>query len=392
MPSHKPWQPYGSVPVANPITVMHLRASNFVGGPEKQILEHFSRIDPQQFRVVLGSYVEGNDDPLGDAAVTLGFQVVRIPSLSPLNPFSIYQLSSTLKQHNIELICTHGYKPNILGCLAAKAAGVPSIAISRGWTWENPKIRLYEKLDRLFLRFTDHIVAVSHGQKDKILTYGIRPDKVSVIHNAINLQNTATKPEPPLRQQLGLSNDALLIVSAGRLSPEKNYAAMIEAARQVCGRHPQAYFMVFGEGFLRPDLEQKIDASGLRGRFLLPGFRNDLQSLLPEIDIFMLPSFTEGLPNVALEAFANKKPIVASAVGGTPEVVENGVSGFLTTPEDVSTMVTSIQKLLDDPGLRNQMGTAGYHFVEDNFGFPAQTAAYEELYTRLYQTKMGLRQ
>lgn len=380
MPLRKPWLPFGNVPVSEPITVMHLRACNFVGGPEKQILEHFARLDPQKFRPVLGTYVDGADDPLGDAAAALGFRVVRMHSLSPLNPSSIHQLSATLNRHKVDILCTHGYKPNILGCLAARRARIPTIAISRGWTWESPKIRVYEALDRFFLRFTSHVVAVSAGQKEKILACGVRPDKVSVIHNAINLENSVKPPETGLRQQLGLPSDALVIASAGRLSPEKNYATMIEVAQKICSSHQQAYFMVFGEGFLRSELEQKIESAGLQGRFLLPGFRKDLQSLLPEIDIFMLPSFTEGLPNVALEAFANKKPIVASAVGGTPEVVQHGVSGFLTTPEDVAGMAAGIRQLLADPGLRDQMGKAGYQYTADHFGFEAQTRCYETLY------------
>lgn len=380
------------MPVANPITIMHLRASNFVGGPEKQILEHFARLNPERFTPILGTFVEGDSDPLGDAAVARGFQAVRMNAKSPLNPASIYHLSNTLKQHKVDILCTHGYKPNILGCLATSFTRIPNIAISRGWTWESPKIRFYEALDRLFLKFSDHVVAVSSGQQEKIRACGVNLDKISVIHNAINLNDAVKKTDSLIRKELGLPDDAIIIASAGRLSPEKNYTTMIDVACKVIAQNEKARFVIFGEGFLRPELEQKIEQAGLQDRFLLPGFRKDLQSVFSQIDIFMLPSLTEGLPNVALEAFANNKPIVATAVGGTPEVVKNGVSGFLTTPEDVSTMVTSIQKLLDDPELRHQMGTAGYHFVEDNFGFPAQTAAYEELYTRLYQAKMGLRQ
>ncbi|MCE1226583.1 MAG: glycosyltransferase [Geobacteraceae bacterium] len=375
--------------MANPITIMHLRASNFVGGPEKQILEHFGRLDPERFTPVLGTFVEGDSDPLGDAAVARGFQAVRMNARSPLNPASVYHLSHTLKQHKVDILCTHGYKPNILGCLATSFTRIPNIAISRGWTWESPKIRFYEALDRLFLKFSDHVVAVSNGQQQKIRACGVNPEKLSVIHNAINLNEAVKKADNSIRNELALPDDALIVASAGRLSPEKNYATMIEVAQQVCKENRQVYFMVFGEGFLRPELQQKIHAAGLDRRFFLPGFRKDLQSLLPQIDIFMLPSFTEGLPNVALEAFANNKPIVATAVGGTPEVVQDKVSGFLTEPEDVATMVTSIKKLLDDPGLRNQMGTAGYYYVETNFGFSAQTAAYERLYTGLYQAKRG---
>jgi len=178
-----------------------------------------------------------------------------------------------------------------------------------------------------------------------------------------------------------------VVASAGRLSPEKNYAAMIEAARRVCPRHAQARFVIFGEGFLRPELERRIAEAGLQRRVLLPGFRTDLPALLSEIDVFMLPSFTEGLPNVVLEAYASRKPVVATAVGGTPEVVQDGVSGFLTATDDIDGMVAAVVRLLADPKLRQRMGDAGYRNAEADFGFAAQTVAYERLYAEVLEKR-----
>ena len=217
--------------MSKPITVMHLRASNFVGGPEKQILEHFSRLDPTRFTPILGTFVEdGALDPLGDEAIKREFTVVRIPSQSPLNPISIISLSRVLSQNKIDILCTHGYKPNILGFFAAKICRIPNVAISRGWTWESPKIRFYEALDRCFLRYANHVVAVSFGQREKIAVSGVPLGKISVIHNAINLSKSVTDHNINIRNELGVPDDAILVASAGRLSPEKNYAAMVEVA------------------------------------------------------------------------------------------------------------------------------------------------------------------
>lgn len=372
--------------MAESLTIMHLRASNFVGGPEKQILEHFARIDQSRFAPLLGTYVEqGALDPLGDEAVRRGFNCVRLPSASPLNPSAVLHLAGVLKAKKVAMLCTHGYKPNVLGFCAARMCGIPTIAISRGWTWESTKIRLYEALDRRFLRMVDHVVAVSAGQQDKILACGVRSKKVSVIHNAINLDDCQAAAAVNIRQQFGLPTDALLVASAGRLSPEKNYTAMISAAKRVTRENPGVYFVIFGEGFLRSDLEHQIRAAGLEGRFFLPGFRTDLQALYHEIDIFMLPSLTEGLPNVALEAFAARKPIVATAVGGTPEVVQHGESGFLTAPHEYDAMAGHICALAVNPALRQLMGQAGYQYIKEHFGFVAQTEAYERLYTDINQ-------
>jgi glycosyltransferase involved in cell wall biosynthesis len=374
--------------VAEPLTVMHLRASNFVGGPEKQILEHFNRLDQDRFSPMMGTFVsDGVWDPLGHVARARGFRCVSMNSVSPLNPVSIYNLAKVLRRENVSILCTHGYKPNILGCLAAAFTRIPTIAISRGWTWESPKIRFYETLDRMFLRIADHIVAVSAGQREKILACGVRPERVSVIHNAINLAEIAGDHRNTLRRELALPEDCLIVASAGRLSPEKNYSAMIDVALQVSLQHQNVYFIVFGEGGQRAELEKKVIAAGLSGRFFFPGFRKDVQNIFAEIDIFMLPSFTEGLPNVVLEAFAANKPVVATAVGGTPEVVQDGISGFLTTPDDIAGMSEKLLALLDDEDLRNQMGASGYRYVAEYFGFESQTRAYEKLYSSIGQKR-----
>ena len=249
------------------------------------------------------------------------------------------------------------------------------------------KIRFYERLDKIFLHLSDHVVAVSDGQREKIKKLGVGSGKISVIHNGINLEEIPQVSAETLRSALGLPDDAVIVASAGRLSPEKNQSGMIEAARQVVSQNPKAYFIIFGEGFLRSDMERQIAEAGLHGRFLLPGFRSDLQAVLHEIDIFMLPSFTEGLPNVVLEAFAVRKPVVATAVGGTPEVVIHGVSGFLTNPEEIDKMAEYIHQLVNDPALRDNMGASGYRHIEEKFGFEQQTRKYEELYTTVTKSR-----
>lgn len=373
--------------MARLLNIMHLRASNFVGGPEKQILEHFGRIDKSRFRMVLGTYVNhAQEDQLGDEANRRGFNSIRLNAASPFNPSGILDLVKVIKLEDIDIICTHGYKPNVLGYLASKFCGIRTIAISRGWTWESPKIRFYEAIDRFFLRFVDHIVAVSAGQREKILVCGVAPEKVTVIHNAINIEECHAGTNN-IKQELGLPEGSFLVVSAGRLSPEKNYAAMIEAAKIAVSHNSSLFFAIFGEGFLRADLEKKINDVGLKGRFFLPGFKTNIQAVLASMDIFMLPSFTEGLPNVALEAFANKKPIVATKVGGTPEVVQDGVSGFLTTPEQPELMAKHLLKLCGDDDLRRKMGEAGYSYIKEHFGFDAQTAEYEKLYSSLNNSR-----
>jgi glycosyltransferase involved in cell wall biosynthesis len=366
--------------------VMHLRASNFVGGPERQILEHLRQSESNTMHFSLCCFQEnGCPTELETMAENYGLDSTCVTAAWPFDLGTIRQLARIIRERKVNLLVTHGYKPNLLGRIASWIQRIPTVAVSRGWTYESRRVRFYEFLDRIFLRLADAVVAVSEGQRQKILACGVRPDKVRVIHNAIDLANYPGPAENSVRDELGIPRDAILVATAGRLSPEKNHLGLVEAARQVLTKMPDVYFVVFGEGLLRPVLERAVADAGIGHRFSLPGFRSDVRSLLHEVDIFVLPSHTEGLPNVVLEAFACRKPVVATRVGGTPEVVNDGVNGFLIPEEDMAGLAEAVLTLAGDAELRGRMGSAGFLSVGNEFGFERQT----HLYLKLYATVGG---
>ena len=157
--------------------------------------------------------------------------------------------------------------------------------------------------------------------------------------------------------------------AAGRLSPEKGFGVFIRAAGSIARADPDVGFVLFGDGPLRADLTRQIATEGLEGRFLMPGFRDDLDRLFPHLDLFVLPSFTEGLPNVVLEAFAAGVPAVATAVGGTPEIIEDGVSGYLVPPGNPNALASRIRDVLGDDGMRRAMARHGQEQVRGHFTF-----------------------
>jgi len=320
---------------------------------------------------------------LMNMAISQGIKVSGVSGLHPFDPRPIWKLRDYLRHNRVDILCTHGYKSSVLGRIASWMAGCRQIVISRGWTGESRRVRIYEFLDRIFLRLADAVVAVSDGQRQKILACGVRPEKVRVIHNAIDLTTYPGPAEKSVRAELGIPQDAILVATAGRLSPEKNHLGLVEAARHVLAKMPDVYFVVFGEGFLRPELEKAVADAGIGHRFFLPGFRSDVRSLFHEIDIFVLPSHTEGLPNVVLEAFACRKPVVATSVGGTPEVVSDGVNGILVAPNDAENLANTIVELCADSRKRVEMGMNGFQVVQSDFGFEKQTSDYMLLYKNL---------
>jgi glycosyltransferase involved in cell wall biosynthesis len=145
---------------------------------------------------------------------------------------------------------------------------------------------------------------------------------------------------------------------------------------------PGVGFVVFGDGRQRPRLKQRIATANLAGRFVLAGHCTSLDALLPALDLVVLPSYTEGLPNIVLEAFAASVPVIATAVGGTPELVDDGVNGLLISPGSAAAMATACAQLLAAPQRRAAMGRAGRIKVEDHFTFKTQARAYERLFAR----------
>jgi glycosyltransferase involved in cell wall biosynthesis len=363
------------------MVVVHLIASPFFGGPERQLLGLIAGL-PESYRSALLSFAEGGRcRPFLDEARRMGFEAVELEQNAPRYRASVREVTGHLRRLRADVLCCHGYKPDILGLLAARRAGIPVVAVSRGWTGATFKVRLNEALDRLCLRHMDRVVCVSEGQAVKVRRAGVPAARVAVIRNAIRAERfdhtdpadrgrlIALFPTPPRR----------VVGAAGRLSPEKGFGVLIRAAGSIAREDPDVGFVLFGEGPLRADLTRQIAAEGLEGRFLIPGFRDDLDRLFPHLDLLVLPSFTEGLPNVVLEAFAAGVPAVATAVGGTPEVIQDGVSGYLVPPGDPVALTRRIRDILGDEGMRQSMARRGREQVRSHFTFGAQSLRYQQL-------------
>lgn len=359
--------------------VMHLRASNFVGGPERQILEHLKRLDLDSFQPVLCSF-EQNCKPselLAEGAKQ-GVITERLTSNTPFDVRLFLQLRKLLQKHTVNLLIAHGYKSNIYGYLASKSLSIPMIVYSHGWTGESKLVCFYEYLDRQVLRFVPTVVAVSHGHKQQLLDMGVRASKVETIHNAVFVPET--KRSGVLKNRYGLPQNARIVLSAGRLSPEKNFSGFVQAASRILRKYEDVYFLVLGEGPERESLERQIERTGLVGRFFLPGFVDDVQALLPDAHIFVSSSHTEGLPVAVLEAAGAGLPVIATDVGGTREAVLNDQTGILVPKEDMTALSHAIESLLNNPEKAAAMGNEGARLVRDQFNFEAQAIKLESLY------------
>jgi glycosyltransferase involved in cell wall biosynthesis len=362
--------------------LIHLTASPFFGGPERQMLG-LARALPDDCEITFVSFAEGGRcDPFLNEVGRAGFGAVRLKHDTPRLLAARRELTALLRDLDADLLLCHSYKANLVGRPAARKAGVPAWAVARGWTGQDFRVRCYDKLDRMLLARMDLIVAVSDGMAKAVRAAGVPASKIRVIRNAAR-DDAFRDPVPRHRRAMEAMfprPGERIVLSANRLTPDKGAHVLIKAVPAVLRADPGARFLICGEGASRSHLESMVHEAGLRGFVVFAGFRPDLDDWMPNADLLALPSFNEGLPNVVLEACASGVPCVATAVFGTPEVLHDGVNGYLVPAGDAAALADGIIRLLSDPALRRQMGAAGRELVRDEFTFPAQARRYLDLF------------
>lgn len=308
--------------------------------------------------------------------------------LSHANPHFVRMVgdvATELRTERADVLVCHGYKADVLGCIAARLADIPAVSVSRGWTAHTAKVRLNEAIDRRVLRRMVAVVCVSEGQAVEVRKGGVRADRVRVIHNAIDMTRFSgvAAGGRAILQSFFPTPRELIVIGVGRLSPEKGFDQLVQAARLLVPGSPTTGFVLAGDGPEREKLEKLVRAAGLQSHVAFAGFRTDIDRLLPGADVLAQSSHTEGLPNVVLEACAAGIPVVATDVGGTREVVLDGISGYLVPAGNPRMLADRLLELLRSPAQRRTMGLRGRERVDMHFSFAHQCARYEELFALL---------
>jgi glycosyltransferase involved in cell wall biosynthesis len=371
--------------------IAHLLASPFYGGPERQVLGLAQHL-PSTSETLFFSFAERGraGDFLGRAAAA-GFEAVMLQHNWPHAVRAVREISAHLRRAGVDIVCTSGYKPDLLGWLAARRVGLPVVAIAHGWTGATRKVRWNETLDRWVMRQMDRVVCVSKAEANRVRAAGVRPEHTVVIENAVATDDVAPRNAQDRGTLEGFfpRRPRTIIVAAGRLSVEKGFDILVDAAALLAAAHPEAGFVLFGDGPLRPQLAQQIAQRKLDGQFVLGGFQTDLHRLLPQADLLVLSSHTEGMPVIVLEALAAGLPVVATAVGGVPEVIHEAEQGLLVPAGDAHRLAAAIDRLLGDDSLRQRLGEAGRQRIVEHYSCRLQAIKYQQLFDRLLAERWG---
>jgi glycosyltransferase involved in cell wall biosynthesis/protein-tyrosine-phosphatase len=363
-----------TIPASPPaLRICHVMSADLWAGAEVQVATMAAYLVSQPGVSV--SAVLFNDGPLARELERLAVPVLILDERTTSSIGIAMRLRRFFREHQIDLVHTHRYKDSVLGALAAKLAGVPHVVRTvhglrepmRGWS--RLKFRLYEALERaVLLCFADLVIAVSKCMAETLRRSGYRPTSVTQINNGINLGAIAARRSPDeVRRELGIDPAAFVIGTAGRLSPVKGHSSLLRAARQVLDDQPGTICLIAGGGPLEDELRAEAARLGIADACRFTGARKDVHDLVGAMDVFVLPSLGEGMPMAVLEAMALGRPVVASAVGGVPEVIQDGVNGLLVPAGDDRLLAAACVRLARDRAYGQTLADRARRMVEERF-------------------------
>ncbi|HET9784490.1 MAG TPA: glycosyltransferase, partial [Terriglobales bacterium] len=367
-----------------PVTVLHVRASNFVGGPERQLLRllRYETGVRQMLAVFTGADGEGAE--LLEAARAAGIEAAAIAGGGRRDAGAVRGLHTLLQEENVGLVCTHGYRADLLGSWAARAAGVPAAWFLRGYTGEDRKVRCYEALDRALLRWPRRIVCLSRTQAER-LPRRLRT-RTRIVPNAIpSPEVDRAAARTALCARFGLPTDAVIVGTAGRLSPEKGAAYLLRAVAALPAGLP-GHFLIAGDGVLRAELEREAQQLGIAHRVTFAGFCPDWPSLLPGCDLLVNPSLREQAPNVVLEAMAAGVAVVATRAGAVAEIAGTPAALELVDCGDSRGLAAAMARLLADAQRREELARLGAARVQQAYSPAHQQEELAALYQEFLPT------
>jgi glycosyltransferase involved in cell wall biosynthesis len=359
-----------------------------MGGAERlmvPVLTHLSRSEFQPYVCALQSK-DGN--PLAEEIRSLGIQVdcLDIKHLRDLRALS--RLTGYLKDIGADLVHTQLEFANILGNISARMLRLPGVCTIHVMPSLDVKTRtrFHQRLEWFVLRyFCDRVISVSEEARLYHLKISGAPfEQVTTLYNGIDLAPftgmDCAQERMAVRTELGFPVSAHVLTTVAVLRPQKGIQFMIQALPAILSAYPDTYYLVVGSGTHENLLKQEVNRLRVGDRVIFAGMRKDVPRLLAASDIFVLPTLTEALPTVLAEAMAARLPIIASRVGGVPEMLIDGQNGCLVEAGDLNGLIAACDTLLGDPETRAAMGNKGWEIVRHKFNIEKQVDQLEQLY------------
>ena len=308
-------------------------------------------------------------------------------SLKRWPPDELKRIAAEIRARDIDVLHTHMSSANFFGVLLRRVFGIPCCVATA-----------HNRYFQLHWMWNDRVLAVSEATKQFHNRYNFVPRRrIDVVHNFIDDQRFRRVPRslgPRLRDEMGIPKNCQLMGIIGDVIPRKGLLYLVRALPEVLAKTPDAHLVCVGHQ--RPEYTEQVRAEAERlsvaSHITWTGARNDIHRVMAMLDVYVLPSLEENMPLAILEAMASGLPVVASAVGGIPECVTEGETGFLVSPADASGLATALTNVLTNSHVAARLGSNGRQRVRNNFSIDSQVSQIESIFSRLAQKRPGIRQ
>jgi glycosyltransferase involved in cell wall biosynthesis len=357
------------------------------GGPDKTILNSPRHLSAGGYRN-LCVYLRPPNDPgferLRRQAEQHNVSLIEIDDRGPLDGMVVPRLLNVCRRERVRIWHGHDYKTNLLGLILSRLWPMRLVTTVHGWVHYTSRTPLYYWLDRLSLQYYEKVICVSSDLHEACLRLGVAPNRCALIENGIDVEEYArNRGVAEAKRQLGLNAERFLIGAAGRLSPEKGFDLLVRAVDKLRREGTDASLVIIGEGDQRAALQALITQLGEQEHIRLLGHRSNMRDWFQAMDVFVLSSLREGLPNVVLEAMALETPVVAARIAGIPRLIQNGENGILVNVSEVEGLAHSLKELANDGERRVALGRAGRSTVQSRFSFADRMRKVQTLYDSL---------
>lgn len=362
------------------------------GGTERQVINLATRLDRSKFRLEMACLKKQGH--FLDELEQQHIPIREFPIKSLYNPWSFVQqsrLAAHIRRQRIQIVHSYNFYANVFAIPAAKMAGVPVVIASirdRG-IYLDPVKRLVQKY---LCHFADCILVNAESIKQWLIEEGYPAGKIMIIRNGLDVSKYGKKSRTGgLRKEFGLPETSPLVVMASRLDPQKGIEDLLHAAAMVIKRCPQARFLIVGEKYytsvasqqFAEKINQLVISLGLADHVIFTGYRSDIPDLLAQATVSVLPSHSEGLSNSLLESMATGLPVVATNVGGTPELIKDGETGLLVPPYEPEALALAICTVLQNRDLAKTFGAHARRYATREFSMDRMVSNTQQLYMEL---------
>jgi glycosyltransferase involved in cell wall biosynthesis len=373
--------------MASRINVLLLITELNVGGAERIVEQLATRLSRDRYNVEVACLYD--PDAIGADIRAAGIPLINLNMRGKWDLRTPYRLFRLLRRENIQILHAHLFHANFLASVVGRLARTPCVIVTRHNVDIGGAHR--ECINRCIKGLRDLVVVISQevqvveSQRSRIAL-----SKTVLIPNGVQVESftkVSQNDVENLVQEWGINISMPIIGTLARFHKQKGYSYLLDAAVMLKENMPSVSFLLVGDGALKSLMEEKAHSLGLSDSVIFTGIRRDVPEILALLDVFVLPSLWEGLPIALLEAMAAGLPVVATRVGGVPEVVVDGVTGLLVPPRDPEAFSKAILKLLQDPDLRQKMGQAGRERVMEHFSAERMVQDTEALYQQLLSEK-----